>query len=398
MLSTDISRYYFPVIDRSAERATLLQLLRSSPIVAMLGPRQIGKTTLARDVGRHWKGQVTFFDLERDADLRRFAEPAHALEGLDGLVVIDEVQLRPDLFRTLRVLADRPRRRTRFLVLGSAAPELLKQGSETLAGRIAFHELPGFSLGEVGVRNASRLWLRGGFPRSYSARTLGESTRWRRDFIRTFLERDIPKLDIRIPSTSLRRFWSMLAHVHAQTLNWSELGRSLGVADTTVRHYLDVLEGALVVRTLKPWHENISKRQVRAPKAFVIDSGLLHSVLDIETKEQLEGHPRAGASWEGFVEQQVVERLGARPDQCFFWATHAGAELDLLVVAGNRRLGFEIKLTDAPSVTPSMRTALEDLKLDSLDVIHAGAKTYPLSERIRAVALGRILTDLAPLH
>ena len=282
-----------------------------------------------------------------------------------------------------------------WLVLGSASPHLLKQSSEMLAGRIAVHELSGFSVDEVGPQRLKQLWLRGGFPLAFTAKKLVDSARWRRDFIRTFLERDLPQLDVRTPATALRRFWSMLAHVHAQTLNWSELGRSMGVADTTVRGYLDVLEATLVVQTLKPWHENISKRQVKSPKVFVRDSGILHTLLDIETADALEAHPKVGASWGGFVIQQVVRQLGARPEQCYFCATHAGAELDLLVVRGRDRRGFEVKLTDAPGVTPSMRAALSDLKLDSLDVIHAGKDSYPLSERIRAVAASRILEDIS---
>lgn len=372
-------------------------LLSASPVVAILGPRQVGKSTLARAIAATWKrGAVTYLDLENDVDLRRLAEPSYALEPLRGLVIIDEVQRRPELFPSLRVLADRPKRPARFLVLGSASPHLLKQTSETLAGRIAFYELPGLTLEEVAVRNLRRLWIRGGFPRSYVARSTAESIRWRRDFIRTFLERDLPQLDVRTPASALRRFWSMLAHVHAQTLNWSELGRSMSIADTTVRSYVDILEGALVVSTLKPWHENISKRQVKAPKVFVRDSGLLHSLLDIESLEQLEGHPRVGGSWEGFGIQQVVHQLGARHDQCFYWATHAGAELDLLVVAGNHRRGYEFKL-GSPGTTASMRTALEDLRLDSLDVIHSGNDSYPLTDRIRAVAATRIMEDIAPL-
>ena len=385
------------MLERAQHHRNVLGLLSASPVVAILGPRQIGKSTLARTIAATWKrGAVTYFDLESDADLRRLAEPEHALAPLRGLVIVDEVQRRPELFPSLRVLADRPKRPARFLVLGSASPHLLRQTSETLAGRIAFYELPGLALEEVGVRNLQRLWIRGGFPRSYVARSTAESVRWRRDFIRTFLERDLPQLDVRTPASALRRFWSMLAHVHAQTLNWSELGRSMGVADTTVRSYVDLLEGALVVSTLKPWHENISKRQVKAPKVFVRDSGLLHSLLDIDSLEQLQGHARVGGSWEGFGLQHVVHRLGARPDQCFYWATHGGAELDLLVVAGNRRQGYEFKL-GAPGTTASMRIALEDLRLDSLDVIHSGRDSYPLADRIRAVAATRILDDIAPL-
>jgi len=270
---------------------------------------------------------------------------------------------------------------------------LLQRGSETLAGRVAFHELTGFDLSEVGA-NAMKLWLRGGFPPSFTAKTLATSAAWRRDFVRTFLERDIPQLGITIPTNALRRFWSMLAHVHGQVTHWSELGRSLAVADTTVRRYLDVLVSALVVTELRPWHENISKRQVKAPKVYVKDSGLLHTLLDVETREQLDGHAKVGASWEGFCVEQVIARLGARRDQTYFWATHAGAELDLLVVAGGKRRGFEMKYSDAPSVTPSMRAALLDLRLDSLDVIHSGKETYPLADRVRAVALERITVDL----
>jgi predicted AAA+ superfamily ATPase len=314
------------------------------------------------------------------------------------LVVLDEVQRQPGLFEVLRVLADRQRTPARFLVLGSASPALLRQSSETLAGRIAFYDLGGFSLVELPPRELGKLWLRGGFPRSFLARTNSASAAWRAIFVRTFLERDLPQLGVGTAAATLRRFWSMLAHVHGQTLNWSELGRSLGVADTTVRSYLDQLEGALVVHQLKPWFENISKRQVRAPKIYVKDTGLLHTLLDIETKDELDGHPKAGASWEGFAIREVILRLGVRDEQCFFWATHAGAELDLLVVAGRRRLGFEVKLTDAPAITPSMRAALHDLRLDSLDVLCAANDTYELMPKVRAVPVSRIWKDIRPLR
>lgn len=365
-------------------------------MVAILGPRQIGKSTLAREVAAGSK-TVTMFDLERPADLRRLEDPERVLAQLTGLVVLDEVQRRPDLFPILRVLVDRPRS-ARFLVLGSAAPELLSQGSETLAGRIAFHPLEGFDLAEVSPRNLDRLWLRGGFPRSYTAPSGPASQQWRHAFIKTFLERDLPILGIRTAEPTMRRFWSMLAHVHGGTLNWSELGRSMGVSDMTVRHYLDSLTATFVVRQLQPWFENISKRQVKAPKVYITDSGLLHALLDIETRAQLDGHPKVGASWEGFMIAQVIRRLGARPEQCFFWATHAGAEIDLVVIAGTRRLGFEIKLTTAPAATPSARTALADLGLERVDVVHAGAETYGLSDRIRALAALRLLDDLKPLR
>ncbi len=384
------------MISREAHEKRVVELLRANPVVALLGPRQVGKSTLARAVARRFP-TAHFFDLESDADIRRLEEPDRALHGLKGLVVLDEIQRRPNLFPALRVLADAPRA-PRVLVLGSAAPELLKQASETLAGRIAFHQLRGFELAEVGPSRIERLWVRGGFPRSFTARTEEQSRQWRRDFVSTFLERDLPSLGVRTSAGSLRRFWMMLAHVHGNTLNWSELGRSLGVADTTVRSYLDVLEGTFMVRLLPPWFENISKRQVKSPKVFITDSGLLHQLLDVATREELEAHPRVGASWEGFCIEQVVQHLGATGDQCFHWRTAAGAELDLFVASGRQRLGFEIKLTRAPGVTPSMRSALVDLKLDRLDVLYDGDETYQLTERIRAVPLKRMTDDIAPLR
>lgn len=384
------------MIARRAHVAEVQRLLRQNRVVAVLGARQAGKSTLAQAVAAKWAAS-TVFDLERIADIRRLEDPERALAHLKGLVVLDEIQLRPELFPALRVLADRGPS-PRFLVLGSASPELLKQGSETLAGRIAFHALEGFSLEEVTPARLNRLWLRGGFPRSFLSESDSASASWRRNFVRTFLERDLPLLGVSTPEPTIRRFWSMLAHVHAQILNWSELGRSMGVSDMTVRRYLDSLASTFVVRQLQPWFENLSKRQVKAPKVYLTDTGLLHTLLDIGTLEDLEGHPKVGASWEGFALNEVVRHLGARADQCFFWATHGGAELDLLVVAGRRKLGYEFKLTSAPGVTPSMRSALTDLKLESLDIIHSGADTYPLTDRVRAVSLRRILRDLKPLR
>lgn len=371
-------------------------MLKRNRVVALLGARQVGKTTLARALYAAHRGPKTYFDLEDAADLARLSEPSLALASLQGLVVLDEVQRSPEIFPSLRVLADRPKG-ARFLVLGSASPHLLRQTSESLAGRITYHDLEGLGLDEVGAAQAQRLWLRGGFPRSYLAKTAADSLRWRRDFMRTFLERDIPQLGVSTAAATLGRFWQMLAHLHGQVMNWSELGRSMGVTDHTVRTYLDLLIGTFMVRQLQPWHENISKRQVKAPKVYVLDSGLLHALLDLGTVEQLTGHPKVGASWEGFCLEQVVRRLRARADQCYFWATHSGAELDLLVVAGGKRFGFEFKHSEAPTVTPSMRIALENLKLDTLDVIHAGSHTFPMGERVRGVALGRLLTDLQPL-
>jgi hypothetical protein len=385
------------VIDRGHAVSSVLGLLQRHPVVGIVGARQVGKTTLARAVGRAQNRPTAYFDLEDARDLARLADPALALSELRGLVVIDEVQRLPGLFQVLRVLADRPRRPARFLVLGSASPELLRQSAETLAGRIAYFELGGFSLDEVGAAQHRRLWLRGGFPRAYLARTDAHSVEWRREFVRTFLERDLPALGIRVQSTTLRRFWTMLAHYHGQVWNASEFGRAFGVADTTARGYLDTLTAALVVRQLPPWHENLSKRQVKSPKLYVADSGVLHTLLNLSTRADLEGHPKIGASWEGFVIEQVIRTLGAVREECFFWATHGGAELDLLVVRGRVRLGFEVKRTSAPRVTASMRSAMSDLGLHRLHVIHAGAQSFPLADGIAAVALPRLLEDLTTL-
>jgi predicted AAA+ superfamily ATPase len=385
------------MIQRYREIETLEKLLKRHPVVGIVGARQVGKTTLARNLIDRSDKPASYFDLENPEDLARIADPMLALKDLTGLVVIDEIQRLPDLFPTLRVLVDRQQQQCRFLILGSASPELLRQSSETLAGRIFYHQLNGFAMDEVGPENHTLLWLRGGFPRSYLARTHTESDEWRRGFIRTFLERDLPQLGITIRSTALNRFWRMLAHYHGQTWNASEFARSFGVADTTVRNYLDLLTSALVIHQLQPWHENISKRQVKAPKIYIVDSGVLHSLLNLKTFRDLEGHPKFGASWEGFVVQQVIRQLGARTEECFFWATHAGAELDLLVIRGRQRLGFEIKRTSSPHITPSMRIALGDLKLNRLDVIHAGEETFPLDKKIRAMALTRLLDDLKPL-
>jgi len=394
---TEYSRYLFPMISRKRERATIAGLLTHYPVVGVVGARQVGKTTMARDLRRGIRSATTFFDLEDPEDLSRLSDPMLALKDLRGVVVIDEIQRKPELFNILRVLADRKPLRARFLILGSASPDLIRQGSESLAGRVHYHELRGFSLDEVGAGQADQLWLRGGFPRSYLASSNAASTEWRRGFISTFLERDLPQLGVNIRSTTLRRFWMMLAHYHGQVWNSSELARSFGVADTTVRNYLDLLTNALVVRQIPAWHENIGKRQVRAPKVYLADSGILHALLNIQSKADLEGHPKVGASWEGFVLGQVVRQLSARPEDCYFWATHAGAELDLMVVRGRRRIGVEVKRTVSPRMTPSMRSALADLRLQRLYVIYAGDKTYRLDRQVEAVPLSRLLSDLEPL-
>jgi len=386
------------VVDRPTEIDRLKSLLRGFPVVGILGARQVGKTTLAHMVEKSLGGGAAYFDLENPVDIARLGDPMLALSSLKGLVVIDEIQRRPDLFSVLRVLADRPRLTARFLVLGSASPHLVRHSSETLAGRIAYHILAGFALDEIGVAKTERLWVRGGFPQSYLPRSSAESLLWRRIFVQTFLERDIPLLGINIRAETLRRFWSMLAHYHGQIWNSSEFARSFGVADTTIRGYLDILSGTFMVRQLLPWHENISKRQVKAPKIYIADSGILHTLLNLPSLYDIEGHPKAGASWEGFVLDQALRQLHARPEESYFWATHAGAELDLLVVRGKRRIGIEVKRTVSPAVTPSMRIALSDLKLSHLYVVHAGKETFPMQKRITAVAVRRLLLDIPPLR
>ncbi len=384
-------------IPRPDHLAALEGRLRRFPVVALVGARQAGKTTLARELARRARSGSTVFDLERAADLALLDDPELALRDLRGLVVLDEVQRRPEIFPALRVLADRQPLPARFLVLGSASPALLRQASESLAGRIAFHELPGLSLSEVGSDRAERLWLRGSFPRAYTARSDAASHEWRLEFVRTFLERDLPQLGSLVPAPTLGRFWAMLAHAHGNVWNGSEFGRAFGVAHTTIGRYLDLLSGAFVVRQLPPWSENLAKRQVKSPKVYVADSGLLHALLDVRTRDALVRHPKVGASWEGFGIQSVIDRLGARREECHFWGTYAGAELDLLVVRGSIRLGFEFKRTVAPSVTPSMRIALDALRLKRLHVVHAGERSAELGRGIRAIALARLLDDLPPL-
>ncbi len=364
----------------------------------MLGARQVGKTTLAREIVAARRGRVTSFDLESPEDLLLLADPLLALRPLRGLIVIDEVQRRPELFAALRVLVDEPHRGRRLLLLGSASLDLLRQSSESLAGRIAYYELPGFSLEEVEATRWERLWRRGGFPRSFLARSEPESLRWRREMIGTYLERDIPALGLRLPAPTLRRFWMMVAHYHGQVWNASELARAFGVAHTTVQRYLDTLAETFMVRQLPSWHENLAKRQVKAPKVYVRDSGILHALLGLATAREIDSHPKVGASWEGFALNAVVSRLRARPEECFFWATQSGAELDLLVVRGNDRLGFEFKRGTTPTVTRSMHVALEDLHLRRLCVVHAGERTADLARGIRAVPLPRLLDELEPLR
>lgn len=374
------------------------ELFRTHPVVTLVGPRQCGKTTLAHDVARgpgFKRGPVTRFDLEDPVDLARLSNPRLALERLDGLVVIDEVQRSPELFPVLRVLVDQHRKGQRFLVLGSASGDLLRQSSESLAGRAALLELTPFSPHEV--VGLDRLWLRGGFPRAWLARTDRDAFTWLKQYVTTFLERDLPGFGVRVPSVALRRFWMMLAHVHGQVLNLSELGRAFGATHKTVAHYVDLLTSTFMVRQLQPWFANVSKRQVKAPKLYFRDSGVLHALLGLASREQLDVHPGVGASWEGFALEAVIRELGLGPTECFFWATHAHAELDLFAHVRGRPYGFEFKRADAPKVTPSMRIALADLKLAHLYVVFPGTKSFALDDRITAVGFGDLGRRLAPL-
>jgi predicted AAA+ superfamily ATPase len=367
--------------------------LRTNPVVLLLGPRQCGKTTLARAfAARHG---AEYFDLEAPLDLGRLAQPATALAPLRGAVVIDEAQLRPELFPVLRVLADRRPLPARFLLLGSASPDLARGISESLAGRVALVPMGGLDLAEVGEQALRRLWWRGGFPRSFLARSDVDSRLWREDFIQTFLERDLRRFGVQVPAPALRRFWSMVAHYHGQIWNASEIGRSLGDAHTTVRRHLDILCGAFVMRQLPPWFENLGKRQVKAPKVYLRDSGLLHTLLGIPSFASLEGHPKLGASWEGFALEEVLRVLGDR--EAYFWNTQGVAELDLLVFVHGQRFGFEFKYADAPSVTKSLRVAREDLKLRRALVVHPGQKSFPLEDWAEAVAIPHLRERLLAL-
>lgn len=372
-----------PGIERRALRERVRRSLRDSPVVALVGPRQCGKTTLAREIAGGRRG--TYFDLEDPVSLQRLAEPKTALESLGGLIVIDEVQRRPNLFPLLRVLADAARPGRRFLILGSATPDLLRQGSETLAGRIAIVDMAGFDLGEVGAAALGRLWWRGGFPRSFLARSNAASVAWRQDFIRTFLERDMLQLGVRIPPPALRRLWTMIAHWHGQIWNASEIARSLGEAHVTVKRHLDALSGALMVRQLQPWFENLGKRQVKAPKVYVRDSGLLHALLDLPSPAALDAHPKVGASWEGYVVEDLIAIAGER--NAYYWRTQAGAELDLLLLLRGRRIGVEVKYADAPSMTRSMHVSIESLKLDRLYVVYPGTQSYRLRPGVEVLPL-----------
>ncbi len=374
------------MIPRTAILERIRGALARSPVVVLTGPRQAGKTTLARELLP--EDSPNYFDLEDPLSLARLEEPRTALDPLEGLVVLDEVQRRPDLFPVLRVLADRTRRSTRFLILGSASGDLLRQSAESLAGRMERIEIGGFTLAEVGPQATASLWRRGGFPLAFLAGSEADSIAWRKQFIQTLLERDLPQWGVRVPATTLLRFWTMIAHYHGQTWNAAEPARALGVNPSTSRRYLDLLTDALMIRQLQPWHANLRKRQVKSPKVYVRDSGLLHQLFGLENEKAVLSHPKVGASWEGFAIEQI---LAAEPyDEAYFWATHQGAEIDLILRRGDRLLGVECKRADAPRLTPSIRIALEDLGLERVAVVYPGAKRVPLSARVEAVPLATL--------
>ena len=374
------------MIQRDEAIRRLRASLQANPVTVLLGPRQCGKSTLARMLAE--AEPCEFFDLEDPIDLRRLSAPVQALGPLTGLVVLDEIQTRPELFGVLRVLADRTDNAARFLLLGSASPRLVKGASESLAGRVGFVDLSGFTLREIGVEQIARRWVRGGFPRSYLAGDDRASLAWREGFFRTFLERDIPQLGITVPAETLRRFWTMVAHYHAQTFNAAEFARSLATSQGTARRYLDILSGAFMVRVLAPWFENVGKRQRKSPKIYLRDSGLLHALLQLETLDDVRGHPKLGASWEGFAIEEVIAALATR--DAYYWATHGGAELDLFVRSRGKRYGFEFKYADAPGTARSMHIAIEDLSLDHLWIVYPGDKEYALTEKITALPLAAV--------
>jgi predicted AAA+ superfamily ATPase len=360
--------------------------IRNNPVTAIMGPRQCGKTTLARAIAQ--STESTIFDLEDPADFDLLSEtPKIILQQQKGLVILDEIQRIPELFPLLRVLADEPDSPRKFLILGSASPELVQKSSESLAGRIGFINLTGFKLNEVGYENMEKLWQRGGFPKSYLAFDEQQSTLWRENFIQTFLERDISNYGFNIPPVTLRRFWLMLAHYHGQIWNGAEFARSMGVSEPTVKRYLDILTGTYMIRQLQPWFENIKKRQVKAPKVYIRDSGILHALLGIKNND-IYTHIKSGASWEGFIIEQLLYKLKTR--DFYYWRTHSGVELDLMVLKDGIKLGFEVKFSETPKITRSMMSALDDLKLDHLFLIYKGQREFSLNEKIQAVPASKI--------
>jgi predicted AAA+ superfamily ATPase len=374
------------VIKREALQIEIQTALARSRVIALVGPRQSGKTTLARQFIP--ANSLNYFDLEDLTSLARLEEPTTALQDLQGLVVIDEIQRKPELFPILRVLCDRDPLPARFLILGSVSPELMRGSSESLAGRIETVAISGFSLAEVGEAVVSRHWLRGGFPLSFLADSEENSLAWRKNFIQTFLDRDLPQWGIRVPSATLLRFWTLLAHYHGQVWKAAEPARALGVSEPTVRQYLDILEGVYMIRVLQPWFANLKKRQVKSPKVYFRDSGILHYLLGIRSELDLHTHPKSGASWEGYALEETIK--AAAPDESYYWATHNGAELDLMLLKNGKKIGVECKRVDAPRLTPSMKIAMEDLELDRLLVVYPGKTAYPLGEKINVIPLTSI--------
>jgi predicted AAA+ superfamily ATPase len=372
------------MIDRAIDRREIKKLLSQFPVTALIGPRQCGKTTLAREFAANH-----YFDLENPRDLAALQNPQLVLEDLTGLIVIDEVQRRPDIFPLIRYLVD-THPGQKYLILGSASGNLLKQSSESLAGRIAFHTLGGLRLQDVKSGNFKKLWLRGGFPRSFTAKSEMQSRSWRDHYLTAFLERDLPQLGIGIPAPTLRRFLTMLAHYHGQVLNYSELARSFGISDMTVRRHIEILESTFMVRLLQPWHVNIGKRLVKRPKLYLSDSGLFHSLLGIQGNEELITHPKIGASWEGFAQECVLRSINKNMREIYFWATHSGAELDLCWQYAGKNWGVEFKYNDAPTLTASMKTALNDLALERLWVVYPGNKSYSLTKKVSVLSVREI--------
>ncbi len=372
------------MIDRAIDRREIKTLLSQFPVTALIGPRQCGKTTLAREFAADH-----YFDLENPRDLAALQNPQLVLEDLTGLIVIDEVQRRPEIFPLIRYLVD-TRPKQKYLLLGSASGNLLKQSSESLAGRIAYHTLGGLRLQDVDSGNFKKLWLRGGFPRSFTAKSEIQSRSWRDHYLTAFLERDLPQLGIGIPAPALRRFLTMLAHYHGQVLNYSELARSFGISDMTVRRHIDVLESTFMVRLLQPWHVNIGKRLVKRPKLYLSDSGLFHSLLGIQGNKDLVTNPKIGASWEGFAQECVLRSINKNMREIYFWATHSGAELDMFWQHAGKNWGAEFKYGDAPALTASMKAALSDLALERLWVVYPGNKSYSLTKQVSVLSIGEI--------
>jgi predicted AAA+ superfamily ATPase len=369
------------MITRKTDQTILSEKIAGFPVTAILGPRQSGKTTLAQKFSADH-----YYDLENPRDAAMLAEPQLALESLSGLIVIDEIQRQPGLFPLLRYLVD-TKKNQKYLILGSASRDLIRQSSESLAGRITYHELGGFRLDDVGAEHWRKLWLRGGLPPSFIAKTDKQSQLWKEEYITSFLERDIPQLGITIPAAAMRRFWMMLCHYHGQILNHSELARSFGVSDMTVRRYLEILEGTFMIRLLHPWHVNIGKRLVKRPKLFIRDSGILHSLLSVGSEKDLATHNKLGASWEGFALEMASRAIGKRNEELAFWATHSGAEVDLFWQEYGKNWAIEIKYRDAPRFTPSMASALKDLKLSHLWILYPGDRVYSLANEVSTLPM-----------